>query len=189
MKRSGQSGWPSIRLASRWRSFRCAALLAPALVASTAVTVARPLDEAACNILRTEQARLEQTGTRTAMGKGPDWARSHASVALLNDIARLIEVDESLSFRCPRPKPVIEASDDADEADGPAEAKAKDGKSAATTPPAPKPKPKPKPKPAAKKAAPKPKPKINDAYVPPPKPAPSTSAVQKAAPAPRPQPR
>ena len=171
---------------ARGRRIRCAALVCVALTGMTATAAARPLDEAACTVLRAEQARLEQSGTRTAMGKGPDWARSHASVALLNDIARLIEVDESVSFRCPRPKPVIEAKDD-DEPEGEAKAaskdKVKDGKSAAVTPLAPK------QKPAAPRAKPKPKPKVNDAHIPPPKRSPSTSAAQKPAPTPRPQPK
>lgn len=116
------------------------------------------------------------------MEKGPDWARTHASVALLNDIARLIEVDENLSFRCPRPKPVIQATDSADETDGQVDARAKPKPKAAAAPPAPKPKPNAPAAPQAQpKPKPKPKPKVNDAYVPPAKPAQPTAAKQSAA--------
>ncbi len=173
-----------------WRLAGGAILLGATLLGVTATSHARQLDDTACTVLRAEQTKLEQTGTRTAMEKGPDWARTHASVALLNDIARLIEVDENLSFRCPRPKPVIQATESADETEGQADAKAKpkpkakEPKAAVVAPAAPKPKPAPAPKV-------QPKPKANDAYVPPPKTAQPAAVKQNPAPAaaPRPQPK
>ena len=173
-----------------WRLGGGAILLGATLVGATATSHARQLDDTACTVLRAEQTKLEQTGTRTAMEKGPDWARTHASVALLNDIARLIDVDESISFRCPRPKPVILATESAEDNEGQADAKAKpkpkakEPKAAVVAPAPPKPKPAPAPKA-------QPKPKANDAYVPPPKGAQPAAAKQNQAPAtaPRPQPK
>jgi hypothetical protein len=74
------------------------------------------LDEEACTKLKEEHAKLVQQGTRSTMERGPEWARLNASAALMKDIARLIEVEEQLLFRCPQPKPPVPAKEDQAEA-------------------------------------------------------------------------
>lgn len=68
------------------------------------------LGEEACKDLKAEQAKLVDAGTRKDMEKGPEWAKSNLSPERLASIARLIEVEEDISFRCPRPKPVVVAA-------------------------------------------------------------------------------
>ena len=147
--------------------------------------VAAPLSDAECGQLKDEQLKLGALGIRAAMLRGPDWAKSNADPDMLKNIARLIEVEEGISFRCPLPKPVASTKeDDADGAAAPAAKKASPktapkaaAKSDSATEPA-KAKPKASPKTTPPKAT-HPKPKVNDAYVPPPK-APAWNAAQPA---------
>jgi hypothetical protein len=67
------------------------------------------LGEEACKDLKTEQAKLVDAGARKDMEKGPEWAKSNLPPERLAGIARLIEVEEGISFRCPRPRPVVVA--------------------------------------------------------------------------------
>ena len=147
--------------------------------------VAAPLTDAECAQLKDEQLRLGALGVRAAMLRGPDWAKSNADPAMLNNIARLIEVEEGIAFRCPLPKPVAATTeDDEDGAAAPAakkpapKAAAKTGSANEAANVAPKAPFKAQPKPSEPKTtqtktgpakAAQPKPKVNDAYVPPPK--------------------
>lgn len=107
---------------------------------------ATPLDAESCTKLKGEQAELEQAGVRGTMSKGPEWAKANLAADKLDQIKRLIEVDEQLLFRCSAKSLVTLPSDaDGETAAGPAEGKAADkaaptpkqetGKSAATAPP------------------------------------------------------
>lgn len=74
-------------------------IIAAALLHAPATRAAQ-LDKDACALLKTEQAQLEQGGMRGSMGKGPDWAKANLAQEKLEQIRRLIEVDEQLLFRC-----------------------------------------------------------------------------------------
>ena len=170
-----------------------ALLLGGALAAGGDRARAVPLDQAACAQLQVEQSQLILAGVKDSMVQGPEWARANLPPQRLKEIARLIEVEEQLLFRCPRPKTLEEAAA-GEEEDGaadiaksqpapkpnaaPAKAPAAAPKATTTAPRAADPKAqekakaKPKEKaapPAAPAAAPARKPKANDAYVPPPK--------------------
>lgn len=136
---------------------------------------AERLDKSACDALKAEEATLVTAGVKSDLERGPEWAKSNLAPDRMQQIARLIEVSEQLSFRCrdikapPRPA----AAPGAAAAVVPARAEPKDEeKGTGATKPAPKkpqtaagtpsaaPKPPPavvKPKPIAKPA---PKPKV-----------------------------
>ena len=59
-----------------------------------------PLDKEGCANLKTEQGQLEHAGVRGNMAKGPQWAKTNLEPEKLNQIRRLLEVDEQLLFRC-----------------------------------------------------------------------------------------
>ena len=61
---------------------------------------AAPLDEASCDQLKHEEAALDRAGIRAAWSKGPEWARTALGKDKLEQVRRLIEVDEQLAFRC-----------------------------------------------------------------------------------------
>ena len=61
---------------------------------------AAQLDKDGCAKLKTEQGQLEHAGTRGSMAKGPEWAKANLAPDKLDQIRRLIEVDEQLLFRC-----------------------------------------------------------------------------------------
>jgi len=76
------------------------ALVAGALLVPTLTLRAAPLDKDECTKLKTEQSQLEQAGTRGGMGRGPEWAKANLAPEKLQQIRRLIEVDEQILFRC-----------------------------------------------------------------------------------------
>lgn len=136
------------------------------------------LEADACARLKSEQALLDGRGARASLAAGPSVA-GRLSPQQLDDVRRLVEVDEQVLFRCPLPPPPKAAAKSPATEKGATEAgeKAK---------PAPKLKPKtadaaeaPKPAPKVKtadpsadaaksppKAAPKPAQKVDDAYRP-----------------------
>src|SRR5688572_11885037 len=59
-----------------------------------------PLDKEGCANLKAEQGQLEHAGVRGNMAKGPQWAKTNLEPEKLNQIRRLLEVDEQLLFRC-----------------------------------------------------------------------------------------
>lgn len=79
-----------------------AALAAVALLAvATAPTQAARLEASRCTEIASEREALLATGVREQMAKGPGWARDNLPRATLDRIARLIDLDEQLTFRCP----------------------------------------------------------------------------------------
>ena len=104
------------------------ALVAAALVLPTLALRAAPLDKDDCARLKTEQSQLEQAGTRGGMGRGPEWAKANLAPDKLEQIRRLIEVDEQLLFRC-QGKPLVNLPKDPDPA-----AREPDGKDVPKTP-------------------------------------------------------
>jgi hypothetical protein len=75
-----------------------------------------PLDKGGCATLKVEQGELEKAGTRGNMGKGPQWAKTNLQPEKLDQIRRLLEVDEQLLFRC-HGKPLVNLPKDPTDAD------------------------------------------------------------------------
>jgi hypothetical protein len=99
------------------------------LLAWCGVAAAAALEQDACAKLKTELLQLELAGTRTSMAKGPDWAKANVGADKLQQIKRLLEVEEQILFRC-QGKPLIVLPEGVDgeaaavPADGTAAAKA-----------------------------------------------------------------
>jgi outer membrane biosynthesis protein TonB len=132
------------------------ALTLLAAVALSPALRAAPLDKEGCEKLKAERAWLEQAGTRGHMSKGPHWAKTNLEPGKLDQIRRLLEVDEQLLFRChgkplvnlpkdPDPDPAATEPDSPDGAKAPVPAKPGKGPKAQKKEPA--------KKPVAKKAA------------------------------------
>ncbi|OYW53565.1 MAG: hypothetical protein B7Y80_14470 [Hyphomicrobium sp. 32-62-53] len=143
-------------------------VLAIGTLGSLATAVdALPMAPEACDQAKAEQTSLETSGVARDMAQGPEWARANLSVDRLQRVARWIELEEQILFRCPRPAPPPEPATVAAPAPGGKPEKSKLDQ-------------KPKPKPATlsetgdageippKPAKPKPpvakKPKADDAY-------------------------
>lgn len=174
----------------------CVAILSGIIVHPASAAPAAPEE---CERARSEQTALSSTGAADDLAKGAEWARTNLAPERLKRVARWIELEEVLLFRCPRPKPLggpeSGGPDTASRTDEDASGSAAKPPAAGQKPAEPKakatPKPKPKPKPAdtTGEGAPapvKPKPivkkmpKVDDAYRPP---APfSGEEVQHAAP-------
>lgn len=77
-------------------------LAAPALILVLAVPAAwgSPLEPEECKTLKSEFDTLVEAGAKSDMRKGADWAKTHFKQDQLDRIARLITVEEKLSFRC-----------------------------------------------------------------------------------------
>lgn len=63
-----------------------------------------PLDADACGKAKAEREKLAADGAVSDMQQGAVWAKTNLPVEKLTRIARLIELDEQLLFRCPRSK-------------------------------------------------------------------------------------
>src|SRR5262245_20415093 len=86
-------------------------LAAAALIATGAASLApaAPLDNETCAQLKREVVDLDGIGARNNMAKGPAWAKANLSSAQLEQIKKLIEIEEAIAFRCMRPKSPTEA--------------------------------------------------------------------------------
>ena len=78
---------------------------------------AAQLDKESCTKLKSEQVQLEKEGTRSSLGKGPDWAKANLAPEKIEQVRRLIEVDEQLLFRCGG-RPLVVLPNDPDAAPG-----------------------------------------------------------------------
>ena len=105
-------------------------LAALAFTLSNADVRSEPLDAATCGQLKGEQARMEQSGVRGSMEKGPQWAKANLAADKLDQIRRLMDLDEQLIFRCSS-RNLIELPPEAD-ADPPPPKTDEEGKDAAT---------------------------------------------------------
>jgi hypothetical protein len=94
--------------------------MAALLIWPVGVTAA-PLDQAACDGLKSERSALVAAGLEVDRNRGPEWAKANLAPDRLKLIERMIDVDEQLSFRCgeavtarptmkERPKPVQAAA-------------------------------------------------------------------------------
>jgi hypothetical protein len=87
-------------------------LITAALLLQLPAARATPLGKDGCAKLKTEQAELEKAGTRASMNKGPQWAKANLEPEKLEQIRRLLEVEEQLLFRC-HGKPLVNLPKDA----------------------------------------------------------------------------
>ena len=70
------------------------------LLLASGAAAAAPLEPAECKSLQSEHEALLAEGTKRDMAKGPAWAKANLRADRLDKIARLITVEEKLSFRC-----------------------------------------------------------------------------------------
>ena len=70
------------------------------LAAGSAGVSAARLDKGTCNVLKAELAGMVATGVRADMERGPEWAKANLPREKLQNIHRLIELEEQLEFRC-----------------------------------------------------------------------------------------
>ena len=82
---------------TRWTAVLAALLIWPAGVR------AAPLDQAACDTLKSERSALVAAGLEVDRNRGPEWAKANLAPDRLKLIERMIAVDEQLSFRCGEP--------------------------------------------------------------------------------------
>lgn len=80
-------------------------LAAGAISFMASIAMALPMAPEACERAKTEQLSLETAGAARDMAQGPEWARSNLPVDRLQRVARWIELQEQILFRCPRPAP------------------------------------------------------------------------------------
>lgn len=174
-------------------SVSCAAILATATLAPAAQH-----SQETCDQLKREVVQLEGMGVRDNLAKGAAWGKANLRSTQLEQIKKLIEMDEHVAFRCPRPKPQPELQPAAAPGQAKAKvlgkgvAKAQSGQAAKAGQDQTKARPKPKPKTASEGAAEpaaaasvaakqRPRttaPKAQDAYAPAPAKAPSSAPVQ-----------
>ena len=76
------------------------AIVLAALVLASPGAWASPLDPEDCKSLKSEYEKLVEGGAKSDMEKGADWAKANLEPNRLKEIARLITVEEQLSFRC-----------------------------------------------------------------------------------------
>lgn len=97
-----------------------------AIAAVVAHARAAPLDTESCSKLKVEQTQLENSGVGHNMAKGPEWAKANLAPDKIEQVRRLIEVEEQLLFRCtgrslvtlppePEPDPAAAPNDPSEE--------------------------------------------------------------------------
>ncbi len=77
-----------------------AALVLAVVVAAPGPVTAAPLEKEACEALKSEQGKLAGGGLRSEMQRGAAWGKANLSAERLQQVARLIELDEQVLFRC-----------------------------------------------------------------------------------------
>jgi hypothetical protein len=108
-------------------------LVLTAMLLQGSAARAATLDKDTCVRLEEEQNTLEKAGVRSTLAKGAAWAKDNLPLDKLQQVRRLIEVDEQILFRCQgKPLVLLPSSVDADpvvtEETGPEGEKPADGK-------------------------------------------------------------
>jgi len=114
--------------------------LAVVLVALARASAA-PLDADTCAKLKAEQTQLEDAGAGHNMAKGPQWAKANLAPDKIEQVRRLIELEELLLFRCtgrslvtlppePDPDPAAASAEPAEDGKDTPEAASSGGKKA-----------------------------------------------------------
>ena len=99
------------------RSYLSAYAFALALAVGAWPAAAEQLGKEACEGVKTEQAALVTAGIKTDMDKGAEWAKANLPPERMQQVARYIELEEQLTFRCkvltlpPRKKDVAATTD------------------------------------------------------------------------------
>ena len=121
----------------------CMTLVLTAVLLQGIGAQAATLDKDTCTRLEEEQTTLEKAGVRATLVKGAAWAKDNLPLDKLQQVRRLIEVDEQILFRCQgKPLVLLPSSVDADpvatttdenapEGEKPADGKAAPAKAAA----------------------------------------------------------
>lgn len=178
-----------IARSKRRRLVGCLSVACLLVTAAATIAPAAPLDDQTCEQLKREIVQLEGIGARDNLGKGAAWGKANLRGAQLEQVKKLIEMDEAVAFRCPKPKPKVDpalqakAKAKAGPKGAPKVQAAESGAAQDVAKSKPKPKPKPRPAPVAAdggqrpaqattaaappKPRPAPQPKSSDAYVPP----------------------
>lgn len=91
------------------RAVRSVIVLGLSLAMVSGPAAALPMAPEDCDRARSEQLRLESAGVTTDMTRGAEWARANLEPERLKRVARWIELQEHILFRCPRPKPPPQA--------------------------------------------------------------------------------
>ena len=73
--------------------------------AAASLAPAAPVDQQTCDQMKREITMLEGMGVRDNLGKGAAWGKVNLRSQQLEQVKKLIEMDEAVAFRCPRPKP------------------------------------------------------------------------------------
>jgi hypothetical protein len=90
-------------------------LVLTAMLLQASAARAATLDKDTCVRLEEEQNTLEKAGVRTTLAKGAAWAKDNLPLDKLQQVRRLIEVDEQILFRCQgKPLVLLPSSVDAD---------------------------------------------------------------------------
>lgn len=87
------------------RATRPAIVFGLSLAVYSEQAAAVPMAPEDCVRARSEQFILEGSGVPADMSRGAEWARANLEPERLKRIARWIELQERILFRCPRPKP------------------------------------------------------------------------------------
>lgn len=105
----------------------CVALAVASIVGLAAgPTAAEPLPKEACELLVEEQSRLASAGARSWLAEGPAAARTRLAPAQVEQVRRLLEVDEQLLFGCGLFKARFALPRDVDDPEPEAKEKAKE---------------------------------------------------------------
>ena len=92
--------------------FRRAAIAMIVLVSGVPALRAAPLEVAQCDQLKTEQDKLETQGVRKDYERGAQWGKANLPATKLEQVKRLITLDEQILFRCANPKPNVQLKED-----------------------------------------------------------------------------
>ena len=91
---------------------RCAVMVVIVLVSGSFAVRAAPLDLAQCEQLKSEQDKLETQGVRKDYERGAQWGKANLPAAKIEQVKRLIALDEQVLFRCANPRPNVQLKED-----------------------------------------------------------------------------
>ena len=108
-----------VRPQSRPGSALWAMFITAILLLAPGAASANPLDDQACQRLRTERQALTVLGIDKHVEKGAVWAKERLTVADLNLVKRYLDVFEQIKFRCEKILALAEPEEkDEDDDDG-----------------------------------------------------------------------
>jgi len=102
---------------SRPGSALWAMFIAAIVLSAPGAASANPLDEQACQRLKTERQALTVLGIDKHIEKGAAWAKERLTVADLNLVKRYLDVFEQIKFRCEKIVALVEPEEKDDDDD------------------------------------------------------------------------